>query len=169
VSCQHCLSVMSTGKWSERAVVHLNFVCQLHRLALLASATMGFILSKLRNYLGRCDRIIAPRQPQMAHAIGCRSSELSPKNLVFGTILRAVFSASAMGFSSVKVGPTQRTLTKVNHKVTQRTNLIHDLPQTRCVLRCESNIVVLNQVICVYVLCIAPFLLSSPPSPLALY
>jgi hypothetical protein len=31
----------------------LEFVCQLHRLALLASATMGFIHSKLRNYLGR--------------------------------------------------------------------------------------------------------------------
>jgi hypothetical protein len=45
-----------------------------------------------------CDRIIAPRQPQMAHAIGCRSRELSLKNLVFGTVLRAVFSASAMGF-----------------------------------------------------------------------
>jgi hypothetical protein len=38
---------------------------------------------------------------------------------------------------SEKVGPTQRTLTKVNHKVTQRTKLIHDLPQTRCVLRCR--------------------------------
>jgi hypothetical protein len=38
---------------------------------------------------------------------------------------------------SKKVGPTQRTLTKVNHKVTQRTKLIHDLPQTRCVLRCR--------------------------------
>jgi hypothetical protein len=30
-----------------------------------------------------CNRIIAPRQPQIAHAIGCRSRELSPKNLVF--------------------------------------------------------------------------------------
>jgi hypothetical protein len=49
----------------------------------------------------RCDRIIAPRQPQMAHAIGCRSRELSPKNLVFGIVLRAVFSASAMGFCSI--------------------------------------------------------------------
>jgi hypothetical protein len=48
-----------------------------------------------------CDRIIAPRQPQMAHAIGFRSRELSPKNLVFGTVLRAVFSASAMGFCVV--------------------------------------------------------------------
>jgi hypothetical protein len=38
-----------------------------------------------------------------------------------------------------KVGPTQRTLTKVNHKVTQRTKLIHDLPQTRCVLRCRTK------------------------------
>jgi hypothetical protein len=38
---------------------------------------------------------------------------------------------------SEKLGPTQRTLTKVNHKVTQRTKLIHDLPQTRCVLRCR--------------------------------
>jgi hypothetical protein len=36
-----------------------------------------------------------------------------------------------------KVGPTQRTLTKVNLKVTQRTKLIHDLPQTRFVLRCR--------------------------------
>jgi hypothetical protein len=47
---------------------------------------------------GYCDIIVAPRQPEMAHAIGCRSHELSPKNLVFGTVLRAVFSASAMGF-----------------------------------------------------------------------
>jgi hypothetical protein len=31
----------------------LEFVCQLHRLALIASATMGFIHSKLRNYLDR--------------------------------------------------------------------------------------------------------------------
>jgi hypothetical protein len=38
---------------------------------------------------------------------------------------------------SEKVGPTQRTLTKVSHKVTQRTKLIHDLLQTRCVLRCQ--------------------------------
>jgi hypothetical protein len=38
---------------------------------------------------------------------------------------------------SEKVGPTQRTLTKVNHKETQRTKLIHDLPQTRCILRCR--------------------------------
>jgi hypothetical protein len=34
----------------------------------------------------------------MAHAIACRLRELFPKNLVFGTVLRAVFSASAMGF-----------------------------------------------------------------------
>jgi hypothetical protein len=47
---------------------------------------------------GIYDRIIAPRQPQMAHAIGCRSRQLSPKNLVFGAVLRAVFSASAMSF-----------------------------------------------------------------------
>jgi hypothetical protein len=45
-----------------------------------------------------CDRIIAPRQPQMAHVFGFRPRELSPKILVFGTVLRAVFSASAMGF-----------------------------------------------------------------------
>jgi hypothetical protein len=38
-------------------------------------------------------------------------------------------------FCRKKVDPTQRTLTKVNHKVTQRTKLIHDLPQNRCVLR----------------------------------
>jgi hypothetical protein len=38
---------------------------------------------------------------------------------------------------SEKLGPTQRKLTKVNHKVTQRTKLIHVLPQTRCVLRCR--------------------------------
>jgi hypothetical protein len=38
---------------------------------------------------------------------------------------------------SENVGPIQKTLTKVNHKVTQRTKLIHDLPQTRCVLRCR--------------------------------
>jgi hypothetical protein len=38
---------------------------------------------------------------------------------------------------SGKVGPTQRTLTNVNHKVTQGTKLIHDLPQTRCVLHCR--------------------------------
>jgi hypothetical protein len=38
---------------------------------------------------------------------------------------------------SKKGGPTQRTLTKVNNKVTQRTKLIHDLPQTRCILRCR--------------------------------
>jgi hypothetical protein len=50
---------------------------------------------------GNCDRIIAPRQPQMVHAIGFRSRELSPKNLVFGTVLRAVFSASAMGFCAI--------------------------------------------------------------------
>jgi hypothetical protein len=37
---------------------------------------------------------------------------------------------------SEKVGPTQRTLTKVNHKGTQTIKLIHDLPQTRCVLPC---------------------------------
>jgi hypothetical protein len=48
-----------------------------------------------------CDRIIAPRQLQIAHAIGCRSRELSPKNLVFGTVLRAVFSASTMGFCAI--------------------------------------------------------------------
>jgi hypothetical protein len=40
-------------------------------------------------------------------------------------------------FLSKKVGPTQRKLTYVNHKVSQRTKLIHDLPQTRCVLRCR--------------------------------
>jgi hypothetical protein len=39
-----------------------------------------------------------------------------------------------------KVRPTQRALTKVNHKVTQRTMLIHDLPQTRCVLRCRVKL-----------------------------
>jgi hypothetical protein len=38
---------------------------------------------------------------------------------------------------SEKVGSTQRTLTKVNQRVTQRTKLIHDLPQTRCVVRCR--------------------------------
>jgi hypothetical protein len=37
----------------------------------------------------------------MAHAIGFPSRELSPKNLVFGTVLRAVFSASAMGFCAI--------------------------------------------------------------------
>jgi hypothetical protein len=37
---------------------------------------------------------------------------------------------------SKKVGPTQRTLTKLNHKVSQRAKMIHDRPQTRCVLRC---------------------------------
>jgi hypothetical protein len=36
-----------------------------------------------------------------------------------------------------KVGPTQRTLMKFNHKVTQMTKLINDLPQTWCVLRCR--------------------------------
>jgi hypothetical protein len=41
-------------------------------------------------------------------------------------------------YLSEKVGLTQKTLTKVNHKVTQRTELIHDLPQTRCVLRCRA-------------------------------
>jgi hypothetical protein len=40
-------------------------------------------------------------------------------------------------YVSEKVGPTQRSLTKVRHKVTQRTKLIHDLPQTWCVLRCR--------------------------------
>jgi hypothetical protein len=34
----------------------------------------------------------------MAHVIGCLSRALSPQNLVLGTVLRAVFSASAMGF-----------------------------------------------------------------------
>jgi hypothetical protein len=38
---------------------------------------------------------------------------------------------------SKKVGPTQKTFTKVNHKVTQRTKLIQDLPQTRCILHCR--------------------------------
>jgi hypothetical protein len=70
---------------------------------------------------------------------------------------------------SEKVGPTQRTLTKVNHKVTQRTKLIHDLPQIGAYYAAESNPVVLNQVICVYVMCLVPILLSSPPSPSALY
>jgi hypothetical protein len=37
----------------------------------------------------------------MAHAIGFPSRELSPKNLVFGTALRAVFFASAMGFCAI--------------------------------------------------------------------
>jgi hypothetical protein len=38
----------------ERASCYsLQFVCQLHHLALLASAAMGFMHSKLRNYLGR--------------------------------------------------------------------------------------------------------------------
>jgi hypothetical protein len=45
-----------------------------------------------------CDRIIAPRQPNMAYAIGCLSRALAPKNLVFDTVLHAVFSAFAMGF-----------------------------------------------------------------------
>jgi hypothetical protein len=49
--------------------------------------------------LENCDRIIAPRQPQMAYAIGFRSRELCPKNLVVGTVLRAVLFASAMGFA----------------------------------------------------------------------
>jgi hypothetical protein len=48
-----------------------------------------------------CDRIIAPRQPQMAHAIGFPSREVSLKKLVFGTVLRAVFSGSAMGFCAI--------------------------------------------------------------------
>jgi hypothetical protein len=51
--------------------------------------------------ISECDRIIAPRQPQMAYAIGFPSRELSPQNLVFGTVLRAVFSASAMGFCAI--------------------------------------------------------------------
>jgi hypothetical protein len=38
---------------------------------------------------------------------------------------------------SEKVDPTQRTLTNVYQKVTQRTKLIHDLTQTWCVLRCR--------------------------------
>jgi hypothetical protein len=37
----------------------------------------------------------------MAHAIGFPSRKLSPKNLVFGIVLRAVFSASAMGFCEI--------------------------------------------------------------------
>jgi hypothetical protein len=37
----------------------------------------------------------------MAHAIGFPSRELSPKNLVFGTVLRAVFSVSAMDFCAI--------------------------------------------------------------------
>jgi hypothetical protein len=44
---------------------------------------------------------------------------------------------SVMAVVFEKVGPTQRTLTKVNHRVAQRTKLIHDLPQTRYVLRCR--------------------------------
>jgi hypothetical protein len=34
----------------------------------------------------------------MAQAIGCRSRELSPKSLVFSTVVGGVISASAMGF-----------------------------------------------------------------------
>jgi hypothetical protein len=67
------------------------------------------------------------------------------------------------------VGQTQKTLTEVNQKVTQRAKLIHDLPQIRRVLKCRVNTVVLDQVICVYVLCIVPILLSSSPSPSTLY
>jgi hypothetical protein len=45
----------------------------------------------------------------------------------------------------------------VNHNVAQRAKLLHDLPQTRCDLLAESNPVALDQVICVYVLCLVPF------------
>jgi hypothetical protein len=48
-----------------------------------------------------------------------------------------VWSNAMESTVSEKVGPTQRTLTNVNHKVTQMTKLIHDFPQTRCVLRCR--------------------------------
>jgi hypothetical protein len=57
--------------------------------------------------------------------------------------------ARVMRYLSEKVGPAQRTLTNVNHKVTQRTKLIKYLPQTRCVLRCRVESSCLNQVICV--------------------
>jgi hypothetical protein len=49
------------------------------------------------------DRNKVPRQPQMAHAIGCQFRALSPKNLVLGTDLRAVDSASAMGLTRFMV------------------------------------------------------------------
>jgi hypothetical protein len=69
---------------------------------MLYSEGTGFLVDVFQLRLayrpGECHGIIAPRQPQIAHAIGCRSRELSPKNLVFGTVLLAVFSASAMGF-----------------------------------------------------------------------
>jgi hypothetical protein len=67
-------------------------------LAEIFSKVLFACVRCLLDYSGMCDRSIAPRQPPTAHAMVCRSRALSPKNLVFGTFLRAVFSASAMGF-----------------------------------------------------------------------
>jgi hypothetical protein len=84
----------------------------------------------------------APIRSDMLDLNGVSFSEVPgscyDREIDYCVFSRACLHGALMMFSvSEKVGPTQRTLTNVNHKVTQRTKLIHDLPQTRCVLRCR--------------------------------
>jgi hypothetical protein len=78
-----------------------------------------------------CARVVSGMS-MCYHTANCR------RELNFCSISRTLSKETFRGGKvSEKVGPTQRILTKVNHKVTQRTKLIRDLPQTRCVLRCR--------------------------------
>jgi hypothetical protein len=67
-------------------------------------------------------------------AEGLNGAEASTRNVSSIVFAGKLFSEMKV---SANAGPTQRTLSKVNHKVTQRTKLIHGLPQTRCVSRCQ--------------------------------